>query len=98
MSLRSIAAVPVLLLPLILTACGGDDSTTATDDVETTQCDYAEDGTPPSKEVDLPDSEAPAAGETPVTLETSAGTFDLTLDAAAAPCTVNSFISIADQG
>jgi peptidyl-prolyl cis-trans isomerase B (cyclophilin B) len=102
MSLRSIAAVPVLLLPLALAGCGGGDSTTATEtpaeDVETTQCEYAEDGRPPAKEVDLPSSEAPAAGEKPVTLETSAGTFELTLDAAAAPCTVNSFVSLAEQG
>lgn len=101
MSLRVLAAVPVLLLPLTLAACSEDGTTTASDpepDVETTQCEYVEDGMPPAKEVDLPSAEAPAAGETPVTLETSAGTFELVLDAAAAPCTTHSFVSLAEQG
>jgi peptidyl-prolyl cis-trans isomerase B (cyclophilin B) len=95
MSLRSLAVVPVLVLPLALAGCGEEEPAA---DVATTQCEYAEDGTPPAKEVDLPSSEAPAAGVKPVTLETSAGTFELSLDAAAAPCTVHSFVSLVEQG
>ena len=100
MTLRALAAVPVLLLPLALAGCGEDGTSTATeapDDVETTQCEYDEGGTPPAKEVEPPSAEAPAEGETPVTLETSAGTFELTLDAAATPCTAHSFASLAEQ-
>jgi peptidyl-prolyl cis-trans isomerase B (cyclophilin B) len=39
-----------------------------------------------------------ATGTVPVTLQTSAGTIPLTLDRALAPCTVNSFVSLAQQG
>ncbi|GAA1479500.1 hypothetical protein GCM10009623_39460 [Nocardioides aestuarii] len=101
MSLRALAAVPVLLLPLGLAACSEDGTSTATEpasDVETTQCEYVEGGAPPAKEVDAPSADAPAEGETPVTLETSAGTFELTLDDAATPCTAHSFASLAEQG
>ena len=101
MSIRALVAVPVLLLPLSLAGCSGDEASTASDpaeDVRTTQCEYVEDGMPAAKEVDLPSAEAPAEGETPVTLETSAGTFELTLDDAATPCTTHSFASLAEQG
>lgn len=101
MSIRALVAVPVLLLPLA--GCGEDTSSSTaaenpSEDVETTQCEYVEDGTPPAKEVEPPTAEAPAAGETPVTLETSVGSLDLTLDAAATPCTAHSFASLAEQG
>ncbi|GEL19054.1 peptidylprolyl isomerase [Pseudonocardia asaccharolytica] len=39
-----------------------------------------------------------AQGTVPVTLETSSGAIPLTLDRALAPCTVNSFVSLAQQG
>ena len=101
MSLRALVAVPVLLLPLALAGCSDEETSTASDpatDVETAQCEYVEGGTPPAKEVDVPSAEAPAEGETPVTLETSAGAFELTLDAASTPCTAHSFASLAEQG
>ena len=37
-------------------------------------------------------------GEVEVSIATSAGQIDATLDAATTPCTVNSFVSLADQG
>ena len=40
----------------------------------------------------------PARGTTPVTLTTSIGQIALQLDRALAPCTVNSFVSLAQQG
>lgn len=39
-----------------------------------------------------------ARGTVPVTMQTSAGAIGLTLDRALAPCTVNSFVSLAQQG
>jgi peptidyl-prolyl cis-trans isomerase B (cyclophilin B) len=45
-----------------------------------------------------PPDHAEQTGEVPATVETSAGNIDLTLDADAAPCTVNSFVSLAEQG
>ena len=38
------------------------------------------------------------SGEVPATIATSAGDITMTLDAEAAPCTVDSFVSLADQG
>jgi peptidyl-prolyl cis-trans isomerase B (cyclophilin B) len=38
------------------------------------------------------------SGKVPVTMKTSVGTFQATLDADTAPCTVESFVSLAKQG
>jgi len=62
-------------------------------------CDYAEDDTlPAARDVEEPPAEAPYTGEIPVVLSTTLGDLDLTLDATKAPCTVNSFLSLASQG
>ncbi len=45
-----------------------------------------------------PPANAPAQGTREVTLQTTIGELDLQLDAAAAPCTVNSFVSLTEQG
>ncbi len=103
MRLRPLLAAAVLLLPLA--ACGEDQSTTtasdtppASEDAETTECEYVEGGAPPAAEVEPPDTTAVAEGDIPVTLETSAGELELSLDAAATPCTAHSFESLAEQG
>jgi len=44
------------------------------------------------------DGQRERPGNEPVTLGTSAGQIDLTLDRDLAPCTVNSFVSLAKQG
>ena len=61
-------------------------------------CAYPADGTEAARPVTPPPAEAPASGTVAVTLQTSAGTVPLTLDRALAPCTVNSFVSLAQQG
>ena len=61
-------------------------------------CAYPADGSEPARPVTPPPAEAPASGTVAVTLQTSAGTVPLTLDRALAPCTVNSFVSLAQQG
>ncbi|MEQ3549861.1 peptidylprolyl isomerase [Pseudonocardia nematodicida] len=61
-------------------------------------CTYAPDREP-SKPVNPPaDGEVTTEGTVPATVATSAGTIDLTLDRALAPCTVNSFVNLAEQG
>ena len=95
-------ALSVLALGLV--ACSSDADPVATDspsestEAETTAgaCDYVEDSTP-AKDADLPPSDPADTGEVSVTMETSEGALGLTLDAAAAPCTVNSFTSLATQ-
>jgi peptidyl-prolyl cis-trans isomerase B (cyclophilin B) len=61
-------------------------------------CDYPESGQPPAKEVDPPSGTATETGEVAATMTTSAGELGLSLDADAAPCTVHSFLSLAEQG
>ncbi|QBR91224.1 peptidylprolyl isomerase [Nocardioides euryhalodurans] len=103
---RLLAVPATLALLAALAGCGSDDgSDTASDPTSpessptgpTTTCDYP-DGGAASKEVSAPDTEAPASGEVAVTLTTSVGEIGATLDAEAAPCTVNSFTSLAGQG
>ncbi|GAA2012744.1 MULTISPECIES: peptidylprolyl isomerase [Nocardioides] len=60
-------------------------------------CDYPQDGQP-AKEVDPPETTPTVSGEVSADVATSAGDIGLTLDADAAPCTVNSFVSLAEQG
>ncbi len=96
-----------LVLAVGPTACGTDDGGGGSDNGSaeestpsgpTTDCSYDSDGQDPAKAVDPPSSEAPASGEVSVTLATNQGDIGATLDAEAAPCTVHSFVSLAQQG
>ena len=103
--------VPALAgLALALAACGDDTASDASGSPSssssgsasaptgaTTSCDYPSAGAP-AKDVDAPAVEAPAEGTVSVTLDTSLGDVPLTLDQAKAPCTVHSFVSLAEQG
>lgn len=111
---RPALVASALVLALGLTACGDDDPDEASDDssasktsddptatvTETTAgaaaCTYTSDGT--GSEFSLPPVESTADGPVEATMETSAGELALTLDAGNAPCTVNSFVSLAEQG
>jgi peptidyl-prolyl cis-trans isomerase B (cyclophilin B) len=62
------------------------------------RCSYPADGSSPAKPADPPPDPATVSGQLPGTMKTSVGTFNLTLDADRTPCTVNSFVSLADQG
>jgi peptidyl-prolyl cis-trans isomerase B (cyclophilin B) len=62
-------------------------------------CEYTPDEQiPAAKEVDPPSPEPVVGGELRATLDTTLGAFQVTLDAASAPCTVNSFVSLTQQG
>ncbi|HEX4251452.1 MAG TPA: peptidylprolyl isomerase [Pseudonocardia sp.] len=65
----------------------------------TVSCTYPSDGQPPARPATAPPTaNVSARGTVPVALATSAGQIDLTLDRDLAPCTVNSFVSLAKQG
>lgn len=65
---------------------------------DSVSCDYIADSrgarnvTPPSA------TDVPASGTTEAAITTDSGAIGLVLDRAAAPCTVNSFVSLAEQG
>jgi peptidyl-prolyl cis-trans isomerase B (cyclophilin B) len=62
-------------------------------------CKYAPSQEAPAKEVKAPkETKAPAKGTVDVTMRTTAGEIGLTLDRALAPCTVNSMVSLIQQG
>ncbi len=98
-SLRGPLSTAAVLLVVSggLAACG-DDSTTATDEPapKGTSCAYPTAG-PAAGSVDAPPAPAVETGEVAATIETSAGAIPVTLDADAAPCAVNSFVSLAEQ-
>lgn len=63
-------------------------------------CKYTPSQEPPAKDGIKPPKETkvPATGTVGVTIRTSAGEIGLTLDRALAPCTVNSMVSLIQQG
>ncbi|MFT4081041.1 MAG: peptidylprolyl isomerase [Nocardioides sp.] len=60
-------------------------------------CSYPSSGTA-ARKVDTPPTTAAYSGTVKATLETSIGDLTMNLDADSAPCTVNSFASLATQG
>jgi len=63
-------------------------------------CSYPADPSSPTggKSVHLPPTQPVAGGTVTATIKTSSGDVPITLDATKAPCTVNSFLSLATQG
>ena len=102
--LKRSAATVACLSVLLFAGCGqeNDDAPAeeATDAAsgQTAACDYPDDGRGAAKEVEAPDAEAPAEGTVAATITTNQGDIGLELDAATTPCTVNSFVSLAEQG
>jgi len=88
----------VLIIPaLVLTGCGSDKSGGATTGTEAGACNYV-DGEPASKPVKKPTSTPDPKNPTGMVISTSAGDVPIAFDTAQAPCTVNSFVSLASQG
>jgi peptidyl-prolyl cis-trans isomerase B (cyclophilin B) len=117
---RSLAGVPaLLLLSLVVTGCGSNDDTTATDSSSPTTsaattattsapatteattadasgpCSYPSDGTGSS--ATPPPAKPAVSGKVPAVIHLNSGDVPITLDAGHAPCTVNSFVSLAKQ-
>jgi peptidyl-prolyl cis-trans isomerase B (cyclophilin B) len=63
-----------------------------------TSCEYPEDGSQPAKPVEPPPAEATASGTLDGTIATNVGDIAIELDADRTPCTVNNFVSLAEQG
>lgn len=61
------------------------------------QCSYTKDGSTPARKVNLPPAR-PGNLPASMTIHTNRGDIGVTLDARQAPCTVNSFVSLARQG
>lgn len=90
-----------LVAALTLAGCSGSDSEsgTATDPGPSgTPCEYDTGGGSAAKKVDPPPATATLTGKVPVTISTSVGDLAAELDADSTPCTVNSFVSLAEQG
>lgn len=103
--LKRLAVVSATCLSMtFLAACGEDSSDSAKDPaaadsgVATVTCDYPEDGREAARDVEAPPTEAPSEGTVEATIVTNRGDIGLTLDREKAPCTVNSFVSLAEQG
>ena len=109
---KRLLAVLSLVCIAAFAGCSDDDgkdgdSGTAPDTTSTSSsaaaasgvtCTYTDDGMGAAKEVDPPPEQPSMSGAVAVTMTTTLGDFHLTLDADGAPCTVNSFVSLAQQG
>jgi peptidyl-prolyl cis-trans isomerase B (cyclophilin B) len=107
---RIAATAAVLVLVPSLAACGGSSSSstavdaggastpTASSSAGATSCDYPSDPQGAARKVNAPPATPTVSGRVPATIATSVGTLQATLDADKAPCTVNSFVSLAQQG
>lgn len=101
----ALATLAALVLTAGLAGCGGDEPADTADDIgndtsgsgDGVACTYLEGGEA-ARDVELPPDTAEVSGEVSVTIETTAGDLNATLDADATPCTVNSFVSLAEQG
>jgi len=100
------------LLPFALAACGGDDneSGTTTEAAATTsasatttssgppECEDVSAPSPEDRTAKKPSGDFDASKTYKVTMETSCGTFTITLDPKQSPKTVQSIVSLVDQG
>ncbi|MDO7866806.1 peptidylprolyl isomerase [Nocardioides jiangxiensis] len=97
----ALGAASLLLIPAAaLSACGASkdaDGAPAAQPTADSTCTYAKSGQA-AKPATLPESEPTVKGAQHLTIHTSQGDIPVTLDADAAPCTVNSFVSLARQG
>lgn len=93
---RAALAAPLLLLPLAACGSSDDGKPAAQPDPEAT-CSYTEDPMGAAREVEPPSGEPTETGTVTAVIKTSRGDLGIELDAKSAPCTVNSFISLADQ-
>jgi peptidyl-prolyl cis-trans isomerase B (cyclophilin B) len=111
---RPVLPAAAAALLFAMTACGGGSSSQTAEDsgaVTPSQsatspsgangdvsCDYPSAPQAATRKVNTPPETPDVEGKVQVTMKTSIGTLDATLDADKTPCTVNSFVSLARQG
>jgi peptidyl-prolyl cis-trans isomerase B (cyclophilin B) len=104
---RALPAAAAALLPVLAACGGGSSSTTAQDSAlspdqssptSSITCDYPDAPQGATGNASKPPSTPDVEGTVDVTLTTSIGSLGAKLDAAKAPCTVNSFVSLARPG
>ncbi len=86
---------------LVVSGCGSPapaESAAQTAPPGSTICDYLESQRPAAKEVSLPPAIEPATGTTSATIALTGGDVVLQLDTAGTPCTVGSFVHLAQSG
>lgn len=85
----------LLVVPaLLLSGCGTQDESPA----EAGDCAYPVSGAGPAKNVDPPSSSPSADSPEAMVISTNSGDIPITFESETAPCTVNSFVSLAQQG
>lgn len=96
------SALPALAAVLLLAGCGSEGTTTATEEASTggaPHCSYPADSAGSAGvKVSAPPATPSVHGTVQASIATSIGAIGLSLDASEAPCTVNSFASLATQG
>ncbi len=112
MRTRNIVLAAAVLLAIVLSACGDQTDTTSPTASDTSTglaastppssggggCEYAEDANQDvARQVELPPAQPSVSGKVQAVISTSAGDLGVVLDAEGAPCTVNSFVSLAEQ-
>ena len=99
---RPLLVLATLSAVVALAGCSGDSDVAkdaaSTQDTTGPACTYTTGSSTASKKVDLPPDRATVSGDVAVTMTTSAGDIAATMDADFTPCTVNSFVSLAEQG
>ena len=98
-TLTTLSVVLAAAAALSLAGCADANNPNAGAPVSgTVTCAYPSDGDP-ARAVDPPvTKDVPASGTVTATVSLTAGDVTMTLDRAKAPCTVNSFVSLAEQG
>ncbi len=102
---RPVSILAAVTAVLAVSGCGSDSGSDHASDPASRPsraatgpaCTYSPGGQA-AKKVDLPPDHAAVSGQEKVTIKTNAGDIPAVLDADATPCTVNSFVSLADQG
>lgn len=94
-SLRLLTVPPLIAVLSLSAGCG--TAGTATPNASSSQCTYKEGGATAAKQVDLPPGNPPKDAPAVVTISTDRGDVKVSLDPDKAPCTVNSFLSLAKQ-
>lgn len=89
----TLGSLAVVALTFGMTAC----TSKATSPAGTRSCSYRSSSDPASRSVGVPAKSAPNTGTYTATMVTNRGSIVLKLDAARAPCTVNSFVYLASK-